>query len=97
MEMNEDTYKNWEEQATSEIKVLENEIKKIDKDVKKQIEEAREKRDEIKKKIRRKKSTLERIKKNCNQLITGKIPERKKKMKLPEVKEEKIEEIKLLG
>lgn len=82
-----ETYSIWEEQATNEIKTLENEIKKIDKDVKKQIEDAREKRDEIKKKIKRKKSTLERIKKDCNQLITGKIPERKRKEKTHEGKE----------
>lgn len=85
--MNNDNYKNWEEQATNEIKTLENEIRKIDKEVKKQIEDARQKRDEIKKRIKIKKSTLERIKKDCNQLITGKIPERKRKEKSSREKE----------
>jgi len=86
-QINEDTYKIWEEQSITAIKILEDKIKKIDKEVKKQIAEARARRKELISEIKVKKFTLEKIKKNCNQLITGKIPERKKKEKPREIEQ----------
>jgi hypothetical protein len=81
--MNEEGYKKMLEGASNELKILEDKLKQINRNYEKQKRIIREERISLTREIREKKRIFESIQNLSNQLITGKLPERKKKEEKP--------------